>query len=315
MAAACSSKHHWRRLFEPQLAPSELHLRAMLGVHYHPHDLAANVKKFMQAHYPDAAGNETLIGKLVAVIETEKANPQHFHFYHACNNQIAFAYDVYTALYQALHADAQWAAFRPDSEHFRKFTNIDEFIAFYSQNGKLDINNNDEHYHDCALSANVFLFGNHQAPSSASMYYLLHNKVSRSVDLHELFSSLLRPFQVSAEEITRLLAIYQLYAAQQGGTLYQIAMPAAEASRLSYAAGSAGVLNAWQTCHDLPEIMQSLQAKHGGAGSQLHSYLSSLQARVMVPPHLRLAVQAVTCNQRICNRAAMLPASLATKCR
>ena len=168
----------------------------------------------------------------VALIEQERqGGDDNIYFYHACSNSIAFAYDVYTAIYQALQQDTQWSAFRPDSEHFKRFLNINEFVAFYSDHGSHEINNNDKNYNDCALSANVFLFGNHTTNTSCSINYLLKNDVRRQVDMSALFEELLRPFQVSAAEIKRILSLFARHLREQGGRLYQIAMPSSRRGR------------------------------------------------------------------------------------
>ena len=211
---------------------------------------------------------------------------ENIYFYHACSNSIAFAYDVYTAIYQALQQDSNVSVFRADSEHFRRFLNINEFVDFYSNHGSKALNNNDKNYNDCALSANVFLFGNHTTATSCSIHYLLNNDVRRQVDLSALFEELLRPFQVSSTEIKRILSLFANHLREQGGRLYQIAMPIERARQMAYPSGCVGVMKKLNDDHELPSVLQTLRAqaenKHD-MPSNTRDYIKDLQARVMVP--------------------------------
>ena len=145
----------------------KIHLKTVLGADYQDDALPENIRKFIEKHtnIQSADEREKLARYALTMIEQEKSGDSNqFYFYHACNNEVTLLYDVYSRLYQILHADDRWVAFRPDSEHFRKFANITEFVAFYSQNGRQTINNFAQSFHDCAISSNVFLFGNHEIP-------------------------------------------------------------------------------------------------------------------------------------------------------
>ena len=279
------------------LSQSEIHLKALLGEEYRINELAHNVKTFVDKYFQNVDDKANLIRLGIELIENEKMTlDQGMYLYHACSNSIAFAYDVYTAMYQALQQDANWSAFRSDNQHFQRFLTINEFIAFYSQNGMTEISNNAKNYNDCALSANVFLFGNHQTSTSCSIQYLVNNDVRRQVDLMSLFTQLLAPFHVSDSEIKRLLALFAKYQHEQGGTLYQIAMPVEQARLMSYPSGCVGVMNALDGDQLLPSILKKLHdetnaSNQVSAGTQ--HYISHLQARVMVPPHLNLATNIV----------------------
>jgi len=71
--------------------------------------------------------------------------------------------------------------------------------------------------------------------------------------------------------------------------MYQISMPAADARTMAYPAGSMGVMNPWKNSRDLPAILQTLRTSNL-ARDKVSSYIRKLQARVMVPPSLRLNV-------------------------
>ena len=271
----------------------------MLGDHYQQDDLAANVRCFVNKYYghheylQDITQKKFLIQRCIALIAREKTGgADKIYYYHACNNEIAFAYDVYTSLYQALHADDQWTAFRPDSEHFKRFAGIEEFVAFYSANHSNTINNNDAHFNDCALSTNVFLFGNHETPTSSSIHYFIENDIRRAVNLEELFGNILHPFHASSEEIRRLIKLFNDCGRDQGGTLYQIAVPLDQACAMSYPAGCVGVMNPWRGSRNLPDILQALTVADL-QDEQTQKYVRRLQARLMVPPHLQLGVVSV----------------------
>ena len=279
------------------LSQSELHIKAVLGDDYQPGKLEQNITKFINTHYSHhsaaSANKAALIKHCVALITAERQGMQeHCFFYHACNEEVAFAYDVYTALYQRLQADDQWVALRADSAHFKRFANIHEFVAHYSDDGRREIHNDVANFSDCALSTNVFLFGNHETDSSSSIYYFAVNKTSRPMNLEVLFNQLLRPFHVTTEEIRRLLQVFAEHRKNRGGTMYQIAVPHAEVKDLAYPAGFVGVMNKYHGSTDVSAILGSLRE------SNLHEmdtlrYIYGLQARLMVPPQKRLPIQAL----------------------
>ena len=279
-----------RPAMPPQfLTQSEVHIKSILGAKYREGRLEDNVRLCVSRIYSSNASmcsreqQDRITRIAVSFIENERnGGEDQFYFYHGCSNKISFAYEIYTRLYQALHADNHTAAFRPDSEHFQRFLGITEFIAFYSMNNQKSINNNDDHFHDCALSANVFLFGNYQTPTSSSIHYLVNNEVRREIDLELLFTSLLRPFHVSAEEIKRLLQVFETCAKYNGGSLYQIAMSKEQAQQMAYPAGHMGKLLTLDDVRDLPCIMLALQNRDL-TDRTLVKYLEELQARLLVP--------------------------------
>ena len=141
------------------LSPSELHMVAVLGNAYVPNNVLANVELMISKYFDpklSADKKRELIQNCAHIIETEKENPDSMHFYHGCNNAIAFAYEVYSALYQEIYANEARCAFRMDTAHLTKFNNIIDFIAYYSKGGTENICNNNADYHECALSTNVF---------------------------------------------------------------------------------------------------------------------------------------------------------------
>ena len=286
-------------VYPDSLSQSELHLKVVLGAEYCDGDLAANVRLFIKNHI--AVYCQTLTGEqlnqlhqlcMSLILNERNGRSDKFYFYHGCNNEIAFAYDIYTAIYQALQADDRAQVFRLDSEHFRRFTNISEFIAYYSGNGRRNIDNYEDNFHDCALSTNVFLFGNHETATSNSVLYMLENLVSREIELKELLASVLRPFQITDEEITRITQLFDAGVSQQGGSLYQIAVSKADAQRMSYPAGNIGKLNVLDDVRDLPCIVQALQNRDLQDQATI-KYITNLQARLLAPPHLPLEVHRI----------------------
>ena len=279
------------------LSQSETHLKSILGVEYHSDNIAANVRTFVMKYFGSLPNKEELIDHCIALIENEKrTGDENIYFYHACSNSIAFAYDVYTAIYRVLQQDERWSVLRPDSEYFKRFLTINEFIAFYSNNGRDEISNNAKNYNDCAISANVFLFGNHEMETSCSIHYLVNNDVRRPVDLMALFKQLLAPFKVTNSEIARLLCLFDSYQSTQGGTLYQISMSAEQALSMSYPAVSRGAMYPLEGDKSLPSLLKKLRGFNDNDIILSHitrNYIRQLQARVMVPPYLNLATYAV----------------------
>jgi hypothetical protein len=136
------------------------------------------------------------------------------------------------------------------------------------------------------------LFGNHEVPTSNSINYLIDNDVRRSVDLTALFSNILRPFHFSAVDIQQLLQVFTRSAQAFGGTLYQISMSRADANQMAYPAGSMGKSKLLDNERDFATIFKTLQTSDLQDPATV-KYISKLQARVMVPPHLSMQVKTV----------------------
>src|SRR3990167_4098251 len=285
------------------LSQSEIHLKVMLGKQYRPGDVEYNVSQVIREHFSRGLSDESeekLVRHCVRLIENEKQyGDERLFFYHGCNQEAAFAYDVYMAIYRAIKTNKKWHAFRADSIHLKKFNNIAEFITYYSKNDTSHIKNNDDHFHDCALSVNVFLFGNHFTPTSCSIAYMLQNDVRRQINLSSMFETVLRPFHVSPELIKKLTGLYERYAKNRKGSLYQISMSKSDACSMAYPAGFVGVMNALDGEMDLTVIMDALRGKvtsNEALSGQDANYIKALQARVMAPPSLDLRVDAFGLN-------------------
>lgn len=304
-----------------KLSQSELHIKTLLEDKYKENDLAGNIRSLLQEHYQlasvkglDREQLETLIKQCTQLIEAEKSTGDEFlYFYHGCDSQVAFAYSVYTLLYQKLHESEYWPVFRVSQRHFKKFPTLQHFIAFYSDNGKKEICNDSPHYNDCAFSANVFAFGNHAVPSSCSINYLLTNKNSRDIDLYLLLKNLLQPFSVSDIEIKKLLRVYEENKHNEGGSLYQIAIPRESISKVAYPAGSLGRMNEYYGLSDLNDILKCLEEDLSAKNYSLEQaypdltesillekyklakqYIQSVQARLILPPDHKIKVNKFT---------------------
>lgn len=287
------------RTIHSPLSQSELHLKTVLGDLYQADNTRFNVTKMLTKHFSHEIPNlsaemERLITGLVDFIEIEKRDrDEHLYFYHACDATIAYAYEIYTQLYQSLKASNAWPVFRAQGHHFKKFATITEFIAHYSNQGRKEIDNNDENYNDCAISANVFLFGNHLMDTSCSIHYLLKNNVRRPVDLTCLLQDLLAPFNVSQELILALKALYDVTAHKQQGALYQIAIKRDAADKLVYPAGFLGKLNPYNGNLHLTAIIDAMRMEAGEEITNVKKlYISELQARILAHPQYEFHVQA-----------------------
>ena len=276
---------------------SEIHLKAILQDQYVENDLEANVRLFIRLHYKRHTENER--GELKEVKKLDRFVQHSVDFIcnertsddicyvHAVPSNIKFSYDVYTLMYQLLQADNRCITFRPNSEHLKRFSNISEFIAYYSNNGTQSINDHtNNHFNDCALSTNLFYFGNHKNPGSSSPDYLLHDAGAREVDLPNLLANFLRPLGVPQLDIDKLCDFYQSNASHFGGSLYQIAMSLEQTRRLCYPAASGGRVNEFEGSRDIPDILRKLAEDKTPS-----DYIETLQARNMLPPDEPLRTQ------------------------
>ncbi len=283
-----------------RLSPSELHLKAVLKESYDKNNIRANVTLMLEKHFSkrlpkDQSKINRLINEFVEMLNKEKADDdQYIHYYHACDSTIAFAYEVYTKLYETLKATNDWPVFRAVEEVFKAFPSVVEFINYFSRHGKQEIDDHDVGFADVALCANPFLFGNHNSATSCSIYYLLANYVGSPVDLNALLSQVLAPFNVSQESIAQLTQLYEKSAKKREGALFQISLEEEEAEELSYAAESVGVLKPYECTHSLVDVLDRLQALDSSslADEQIR-YIKELQARLMLPPDQAVQVKTI----------------------
>ncbi|QLH42664.1 MAG: hypothetical protein HWD59_08055 [Coxiellaceae bacterium] len=102
----------------------------------------------------------------------KQGSPERIYFYHGCSSQVAFSYEIYSAINQLLQANKQWFSFRATDEYFKTFANIEAFIQHYtsiSSDGIID--NNSPQYNETTLSANIALFSNYEISGSFSLGY------------------------------------------------------------------------------------------------------------------------------------------------
>lgn len=285
------------------LSQSELHLKAVLGEEY-TEDVFKNVRLFLTKYTQlesvkqlNDGEREKLINHCLQFIELEKQGGNDYcYFYHACDNNVAYAYTVYTLLYSALQASSYWTVFRASQQFFIKFPTLQHFIAHYSNNSNHEINNNKEDFNHCALSTNIFLFGNHDRSTSSSIDYLLANRNRRDIDLLALFEDILQPFNVSANEIYLLLKYFRDYKQNEGGSLYQIKILKHQINDLAYPAITGGKVTSYRDSENLLDILNQLQADifNPTIFSQATETIKSLQARLFLPPNIQITAEKLT---------------------
>lgn len=289
-------------------SPSELHLHAILRDEYEKDNPLKNIINIL-----GKASNHT--SELKKLSDTEKDNlykqclrlltaekqgsPERIYFYHGCSSQVAFSYEIYSAINQLLQANKQWFSFRATDEYFKTFANIEAFIQHYtsiSSDGIID--NNSPQYNETTLSANIALFSNYEISGSFSLGYFLENKTARDIDLKAMLKNILASSGMPETLLNPLLQIYETYYKDYGGTLYQFSMPVDVADSLSYTASIGGPLNPYKGSYKLSEVFRLLKADLDSNNPDdvnlAVNYLEKLQVRVMTPPHQALEVNRVT---------------------
>ena len=290
------------------LSQSELHLKVMLGKDYQENNLLINIKRFFDKCFTsdevkklNCHEKTELMNLCNQLIMNEKRhNKKQLFFYHACDKKVKFLYTIYTLIYQKLHAHYSWPVFRADKQNFDSFPSIHEFIDYYSNGGKEEINNNSEGYHECVLSTNIFLFGNHDQTTSCSIDVMLRNQTSRDIDLAAALIKLLQPFSVSIHEISQLIDLYNAHEERLSGSLFQIAVPKKMINGISYPAGSLGVMNKYEGEQDLSVILRKLAAScnepsdHASSKAAVYSYVKQLQARLFLSPDFKVYATSIS---------------------
>lgn len=279
------------------LLQAEIHLQALLGNDFIPKDDYGNLERFVESKYKregsfaDLANRQRLTEIVNDFMQHERANPELIDCFHACNHIVSFTYKLYSSIYEILNACDDWRALRIDTGQFR-YRSIQEFIAYFSDDGKHPINNNEADYHECAISANIFPFGNHKTPTSSSPHYLMENDVRRDVLLPQLLESLFKPFHITSLEIKRILKVFDRIKHFAHETIYQISLTRQQAHEMAYVSGSAGVLNPFGGTYRLDEVLDALRVADL-TDSTVKKFITHAQLRLMVPPDVSLQVNEV----------------------
>lgn len=279
-------------------SPSEFYMRNFLGSQWEEGNLAGNVSAmlvtFFSASYDPLTEIEKnqLLVNCVNLIEHEKQTAgEQVHFYHGCDDKISFAYEMYTALYEVLHASNNWPVFRAKGGIFTQYASMAEFIAHFFKGGNIDDSATD--FNEYGLSTNVFLFGNHPSNSCCSMFYMLTNFAGRNINLQAVLENVLHPFGIDASIITKMIHLHGSFAAKRAGALYQIGMSRDDAKRLTYAAASAGLENPYRGSLCVPDILDQLLDANAQIGPAEIGYIKDLQARLLASPLATFSVKLV----------------------
>jgi len=270
-----------------QLSQSEFHLQVILGDNYQHNNLSHNIEaawdKLRSWNVIDEPLPDKIKIKLTSLIETEKAHPDQIYFYHACDEQIGFVYFIYSSIFHWLKINNEGLTLRIFNTFLSSYPDIQSFIAAYSIDGQ--INNFQDNYRENAISANLFLFGNHRSNTSCSLAYLVKNKTRTPINLPLLLEKSLRPLSVSSDTINKIVQLFNTHVKGVGGRLYQISLDKESACKLSYIAGINGTLNPYEHTHDTNIVLRTLMEKgsQGNLSKADTEYIRSVQARVLVP--------------------------------
>ena len=278
-----------------QLSQSEFHL----NINFDGNDLRSKVSNALDSQ-PSFSGKlrrqrPELVEKLTNLIKIEKENPDLIYFYHACDQEVAFLYQIYTMIHRILQADEKWFVLRGSNQFFDGFENIQQFFGRYAKFGQF-INNNDVDFHERAIAANVFLFGNHQVEGSNSISYFLGGRTARKIDLRAILGTMFHSLNIASPEIISLLELFAQYKCGEGGVIYQLSMSREQAQEMSYSAGVMGVFNRYDDSLDIVHIMSKLQEKADRLSADDKVFCNGLQARVLVPPAKLLGANVVRCH-------------------
>lgn len=280
----------------PQLSQSELHLQKIMGDDFDAkNSIAANINLFLDKYCKEQYSEEEkarLINQAVEMIQHERENPDTVFFYHGVNSDISYAYAVYSKLYQILNADSSIYALRTDNALFHKCLNINEFITHFlsfSANGL--VNNYATGYMECALSTNIFLFGNHVTAGSNTIKFYTSNKGAAQITLKNMFEASLKAMGVSDKHVSQLANLVDDFPEKNQGALYQIGIPKSDVDNYAYTSGKIGVINpapgTTGKSISVTHLLETLQNEE----SIPADYVESVEARVMVPPDASITTE------------------------
>ena len=289
-----------------QLSHSELHLRVLFGAEYQENNLESNVVKALDKVIMKSSPNLTLdsdkraqiVIKLMHFMSVDQENSDQISLFHACDELVAFLYEIYSMLHQMMRMNEGWSAFRPTNQPFANFEDVGKLIHHYSNGGTQLIDNNTEKFHEIAVAVNTALFGNHDVMSSNSVHYFLNNITRRRIPMEAILKSLFQTLGVSGGQVERVLRIYNDYFKGTGGVLYRMEMARSELKGLSYLAGCKGKQNPYEGSLDIGDMFEKLEKKYRAnqLSQEDEKYVLGCQARVMVPPNKFFGVKKIRFN-------------------
>lgn len=273
------------------LSQTELHLKLILGDAFkESSSIEENVKCYFKT-YPSLyrrVDMPAFVAACVELIEEERKHPDSIIFYHACSDKVAYAYEVYTLLYQMLKADRRYDSFRSEHPLFKTLQHVSTFIEYYTKKGGGTIDNYSDDYMALALSCNFFLFGNHETKTSHTLSYFLNNDSKTDIDLDTLLEVIFKPLGIPDRLIKELNAHFKHSPYKGKGMLYQLRMEKDEADKYAYASGFVGVLNPtpFTQTHTPSEMLKEMRGAVNDETkkNKWKNYIHGLQARVMAPP-------------------------------
>jgi hypothetical protein len=280
---------------DKKLTQSEFHLKNIMQNDFiDDAPIATNVRIFVDKYQKQNLSEEEkekLIAQATEMIEREKAHLELVFFYHGVSSEVAYAYQVYTALYRILAADSSLDALRTDNALFHKCLDIQSFIThFQSFSDSKEIYNYSTGYMECALSTNLFVFGNHDNLNSNAINYYTSNSTLATINLKEMLTASLKSMGISDGTINNLSTLANEFPQNNQGSLYQIGLPRDEVGRYAYLASEQGILNPLPASKDKTTDVSRLLASIQNQEDIPLDYIKHLQARIMTPPDSPITV-------------------------
>lgn len=286
-----------------ELSQSELHLRATMGDDFHSEaTIKQNISVFLEKYESQDENNERtreeqdkLIAQAEEIILHEKTHPNEVFFYHAVSSEIAYIYMIYQKVYQLFAADSDRNTFRVDHPLFHRCANISAFINYFKNTYGSEY---DYHpgYIECALSANIFLFGEYLQSSEGeyTIAYYTHNRTSAKCDIQKTLCASFQSMGVSEETLRQLAELAPLFFSYNQGHLYQMSFPKEEVDSYACITGVSGYLKPLSTSKDkkdIPKVTELLDALQNETLEEESLYVDTAQARVMTPPQAPITVR------------------------
>lgn len=262
-----------------EISQSELYLHMLLENNYKLNQPDDNISLYFDQHfYTEKALTLDEKNRLTDVcrqfIEIEKTNPcGDIYLYHGCDALIAYAYSIYTRLYELLKISEHWPVFRN--------MNDSEMATVYT---------------------NLFLFGSHNRHLSSSLYYFLKNITHRKfetdkapISLKVVLENFLEPFRVPSIEIEKLVALYETYPKKLGGALYQIRVPGNLIDENAEICDFQGNEKTLHGQYNLNKTLAMLKTQAAfGMKKEEADYMQHLQVRITLPPAKQVSVQKIS---------------------
>jgi|GEM_PF-5116672 len=298
--------------------PSEGYLRFYLEENYVPvKNLSSledtyrqNINRFFQKNpraFQGVTMDEPFKERLVSILlEERKKGADVDVFYHGCDGNTGYLYDIFTELRQLLRGQfsKDTKILRALDEAFAGVETAGDFVARFTKDGFFSGNYSKDtsrghHYADSGISANATLFGSPDTSGSCTLSYFFHSHSAQPIDVQrfiDYLNAFLPGLHIDKDRYWRLFEKVMGTKPDTDGRLLQMFIDHTKVDTLAYAAKPGGapvyvmgegdrtshLSSYYERLKHTPELVSDMLTKEGGDKFSPND----LQVRIFLKPEL-----------------------------